>query len=152
MSWCHDHLCIPTYATICHPSMPPRDSLGLSSVYRSFMLPCLHYTWAPGDSSNHYRIFALWLVTIHVCLFLYWALPYKCLSKVCYVHVVLSTLYQEKMVTEQELEDLKPAIQPWDRLAQIQCTKPPAVVKKTADLLDEVGRKKEGNCLKGQWV
>ena len=48
------------------------------------------------------------------------------------------------------MEGLKPADWPWECLAQIQCTKPPAVVKRTADLLDGVGRREEGNCLKGQ--
>ena len=66
------------------------------------------------------------------------------------MHAVLSTLYQEKMVTEQEVEDLKPADWPWDHLVQIQCTKSPDVVKRTAELLAEVGRNEEGKCLQGQ--
>ena len=66
------------------------------------------------------------------------------------VHVVLSTLYQEKMVTEQEVEELKPLAWPWDHLVCIQCTKPPDVVKRTAELLAEVGRDEEGKQLKGQ--
>ena len=77
-------------------------------------------------------------------------LPCKCFSKVCHVHVVLSTLYQEKMVTEQEMEELKPLAWPWDHLVCIQCTKPPDVVKRTAELLAEVGCDKEGKRLKGQ--
>ena len=76
--------------------------------------------------------------------------PYKCFSKVCYVHVVLSTLYQEKMVTEQELEGLKAATRPWGRLVQIQCTKSPDVVKRTAELLAEVGHDEGVKRLKGQ--
>ena len=55
------------------------------------------------------------------------------------------------MVTEQEMEELKPLLWPWRCLAQIQCTKPPDVVKRTAELLAEVecdeGGKKQ---LKGQ--
>ena len=70
--------------------------------------------------------------------------------KVCHVHVVLSTLYQEKMVTEQEMEELKPLWHPWDCLVKIQCTKPPDVVKRTTELLAEVGRNEEGKQLKGQ--
>ena len=54
------------------------------------------------------------------------------------------------MVTEQEMEELKPLGQPWDRLVQIQCTKPPDVVKRTAELLAEVGCDEEGKRLKGQ--
>ena len=54
------------------------------------------------------------------------------------------------MVTELEMEELKPLLRPWSRLVEIQCTKPPDVVKKTAELLAEVGHDKEGNLLKGQ--
>ncbi len=54
------------------------------------------------------------------------------------------------MVTEQEMEELKPLLNPWDRLVQIQCTKPPDVVKRTAELLAEVGRDEDGDQLKGQ--
>ncbi len=54
------------------------------------------------------------------------------------------------MVTEQEMEDLKLLVRPWDRLVQTQCTKPPDVVKRTAELLAEVGRDQEGEQLKGQ--
>ena len=65
-------------------------------------------------------------------------------------HVVLSTLYQEKMVTGQEVEELKPLVRPWRRLVEIQCTKPPDVVKRATELLAEVGRDEEGEQLKGQ--
>ena len=54
------------------------------------------------------------------------------------------------MVTDQELEDLKQAESVWIRLAHIQCTKPPDVVKRTAELLAEVGRDEQGKQLKGQ--
>ena len=68
----HDHLCIPTCAkcviVTVLSSLPPSDSLSISSGYWSSMLPYLHYAWAPGDSNSHCTIFALWLVTIHVCL------------------------------------------------------------------------------------
>ena len=75
MPWLvHDHFCIPTCAkciyiivAVCHPYIPPSDSLSLSSGYWSFMFPCLHYAWAPGNSNNDYTIFALWPVAIHVC-------------------------------------------------------------------------------------
>ena len=63
---------------------------------------------------------------------------------------MLSALYQEKMLTEQEIEELKPLRYPRDRLVAIQCTKPPDVVKRTAELLAEVGRNVEGKKLKGQ--
>ena len=54
------------------------------------------------------------------------------------------------MVTEQEMKELKPFVWFWDRLVQIQCTKPPDVVKRTAELLAEVGCDEEGKRLKGQ--
>ena len=52
---------------------------------------------------------------------------------------MLSTLYQKKMVTEQEVEDLKPAKFPVCHLLVIQCTKPLDVVKRTAEVLAEWG-------------
>ena len=53
------------------------------------------------------------------------------------------------MLTEQEMEELKPLLWPWDRLIRIQCTKPPDVVKRTAELLAEVGCIRDGERLKG---
>ena len=59
------------------------------------------------------------------------------------------------MVTEQEMDELKTDrwryLSPWvNRLVVIQCTKPPDVAKKTAELLAEVGHDEEGKRLKGQ--
>ena len=54
------------------------------------------------------------------------------------------------MVTEQELDDLKPSTWPWNRLVEIQCTKSPDVVERTAELLAEVGHNEELKRLKGQ--
>ena len=54
------------------------------------------------------------------------------------------------MLTEQEVEELKQAECPWSRLVQIQCTKPPDVVKRSAELLAEVGLDEEGKQLKSQ--
>ena len=56
------------------------------------------------------------------------------------------------MLTEQEMEELKPLKRPWDRLVQIQCTKPPDVVKRTGELLFELGHHEQGRPLKGQLV
>ena len=70
---------------------------------------------------------------------------------VCHVHVVLSTLYQQKILTEQEMEELKQADWTWDHcLVKIQCTKPPDVVKRTAELLAEAGRDEKEKQLKGK--
>ena len=79
-------------------------------------------------------------------------LPYKCLSTICHVHVVLSTLFQEKMMTGEEVEDLKPVewIQIWHYIVQIQCTKPPHMVARTAKLLTTIAlRREEANVLIG---
>ena len=63
---------------------------------------------------------------------------------------MLSTLYQEKIVTEQEVDELKPFLRPWEHLVQIQCAKPPDEVKRATELLAEVGCHKEGEQMKGQ--
>ena len=63
---------------------------------------------------------------------------------------MLSTLYLEKMVTEQEMEDQKQAEMPWNHLVCIQCTKPLDVVKRTAELLAEVGHDAKGQRMRGQ--
>ena len=66
---------------------------------------------------------------------------------------MLSTLYQEKILTEQEMEELKPLMNHfllWSDIVCIQCTKPPDVVKRTAELLAEVGRDEQEKQLKGQ--
>ena len=55
------------------------------------------------------------------------------------------------MVTEQEMEELELNVNsPWHHLILIQCTKPPGVAKRTAELLAEVGYDEEGKQLKGQ--
>ena len=55
------------------------------------------------------------------------------------------------MVTVQEVEELKQTKWwPWARIVHIQCTKPPDVVKRTAELLAEVGHDEDGKQLKGQ--
>ena len=71
-------------------------------------------------------------------------------KQVCHIHLVYSTLYQEKMITEQEMEDLKQAVWPWHRLVEIQCTKHPDVVKRTAELLAKAKHNEEGMRLNGQ--
>ena len=72
-------------------------------------------------------------------------------TMVCHVHmcIVLSTLYQEEMVTEHEMENLKQVESPWNRLVQTQRTKPPDVVKRTVELLTEVGLNEHAMRLKG---
>ena len=53
------------------------------------------------------------------------------------------------MVTEQEMEELKLLVSPWGCLFHIQRTKSPDVMKRSAELLAEVGRDEEGKQLKG---
>ena len=56
------------------------------------------------------------------------------------------------MLTEQEMDELNQAGIPWNRIAQIQCTKPPVcVVKRTAEPEPaEVDYDEEGKCVIGQ--
>ena len=74
----------------------------------------------------------------------------KGLSIVCHVHVVLSTLYQEKMVTEKELKSMKPVEWIWPHLVQIQCTKKTDVVYRTAKLLNDARHNVDRRLLEGQ--
>ena len=162
MPWfVHDHLCIPTCAkyNYYYFPIPVASKCQFESLLWLLEFHAPLFTLYMGSWWLQQSLHNLCTVTCNnACLpqthntRLYWALPYKCLSKFCHVHVVLSTLYQEKMVTEQEAEDLKSAKQPWYRLAQIQCTKPPEVLKRTAELLAEVGHNNEEKFLTGQWL
>ena len=65
-------------------------------------------------------------------------------------HTVLSELYQEKLVTEDEVKKMKGERGSLsDRVARIQCTKPPEVVARTTNLLDKYGHNEEANQLRG---
>lgn len=68
----------------------------------------------------------------------------------CHIHVVLATLYQEEMVTKQEMEEMKLVEVVWSCLARIQCTKPPDVVTRTTKLLVMVRQHEAKDLLKGQ--
>ena len=65
-------------------------------------------------------------------------------------HTVLSELYQEKLVTEDDVERMK-----GDggylsyRVVRVQCTKPPEVVARTTDALDKYGYQQEARQLRG---
>ena len=63
---------------------------------------------------------------------------------------MLSTLWQEKMITEQDLEDLKACYVDFNYLVRILCTKPPGVMTRTAELLDGVNGTDCANILRGQ--
>ena len=65
-------------------------------------------------------------------------------------HTVLSELYQEKLVTEDEVKKMKgEGGYLSDRVVLVQCTKPPEVVTRTVNMLDKYGHNKEANQLRG---
>ena len=65
-------------------------------------------------------------------------------------HTVLSELYQEKLVTEDEVKRMKGEIGYLsDRVVVVQCTKPPEVVAKTATVMDKYGHNWAANQLRG---
>ena len=54
------------------------------------------------------------------------------------------------MITEEGLEDLKTTDVDFNRLVSIQCTKPPDVMTRTAELLDGVNETRCASQLRGQ--
>ena len=65
-------------------------------------------------------------------------------------HTVLSELYQEKLVTEDEVKRMKGERGSLsDRVVFVQFTKPPEVVVRTTTVLDKYGHNEEGSLLKG---
>ena len=65
-------------------------------------------------------------------------------------HTVLSELYQEKLVTEDEVKGMKGERGSlFDRVVLVQCTKPPKVVAKTTIVLDKYGHNEEASLLRG---
>ena len=65
-------------------------------------------------------------------------------------HTVLSELYQEKLVTEDEVERMKGVVGHLsDRVVIVQCNKPPEVVARTTNVLDKYGHNGEANQLRG---
>ena len=65
-------------------------------------------------------------------------------------HTVLSELYQEKLVTENEVKKMKgEGGDLSDRVVLVQCTKPPEVIARTAVVLDEYGHNEKASLLRG---
>ena len=67
-------------------------------------------------------------------------------------HTVVSELYQEKLVTEDEVKRMKGEggnLLVNDQLISIQCNKPPEVVAGTAAILAKFGHNKEARQLRG---
>ena len=64
-------------------------------------------------------------------------------------HTVLSELYHERLVTDDEVERMKRGGHLPDRVVNVQCTKPPEVLTRTADVLDKFGLNEEAMQLRG---
>ena len=65
-------------------------------------------------------------------------------------HTVLSELYQEKLVTEDEVKRMKGKRENLlYQLIPVQCTTPPEVVTGTANLMDKFGYIEEAMQLRG---
>ena len=65
-------------------------------------------------------------------------------------HTVLSELYQEKLVTEDEVKRMKGEVWPLSvRVVLVQCTKPPEVVARTVAVLSKYGYNEEARLLRG---
>ena len=65
-------------------------------------------------------------------------------------HTVLSELYQEKLVTEDEVKGMKgEGGDLSDRVVHVQFTKPPEVVARTAIVLDKYGYNAAASLLRG---
>ena len=64
-------------------------------------------------------------------------------------HTVLSELYQEKLVTEDEVKRMKGGGDLFYQLPLIQCTKPPEMVTRTAEFLVKFGHNDEARQLRG---
>ena len=65
-------------------------------------------------------------------------------------HTVLSELYQEKLVTENEVKKMKgEGGDLSDRVVLVQCTKPPEVIARTAVVLDKYGHNEKASLLRG---
>ena len=65
-------------------------------------------------------------------------------------HTVLSELYQEKLVTEDDMKRMKGVVEDLsDRVVLVQCTKPPEVVARSAIVLDKYEHNEEAMWLRG---
>ena len=65
-------------------------------------------------------------------------------------HTVLSELYQEKLVTEDEVKRMKGERGSLStRVVFVQCTKPPEVVARTSNVLDKYGHNEQASLLRG---
>ena len=76
--------------------------------------------------------------------------PSLCISAAIRSYTVLSELYREMLVTEDEVKRMKQeGGDLLDQLIPIQCTKPPEVVTGTAEILVKFGHNEEARQLRG---
>ena len=65
-------------------------------------------------------------------------------------HTVLSELYREKLLTEDELKRMKgEGVDLSDRVVIVQFTKPPEVVARTVNVLDKYRHNESARLLRG---
>ena len=64
-------------------------------------------------------------------------------------HTVLSELYQEKLLTKDEVKRMKGVVYLSDRVVFVQCSKPPEVVARSAIVLDKCGDNVAARKLRG---
>ena len=65
-------------------------------------------------------------------------------------HTVLSELYQEKLVTEDEVKRMKGETGSLsDRVVIVQCTKPLEVIARTTTVMDKYGHNEKASLLRG---
>ena len=64
-------------------------------------------------------------------------------------HTVLSELYQEKLVTGDEVKRMKEGVFLSDRVVLVQCNKPPELMTRTANVLDKYEYYEEASLLRG---
>ena len=65
-------------------------------------------------------------------------------------HAVLSELYQEKLVTEDEVKRMTGEVRDLsEKVVLVQCTKPPEVVARSAIVLDKYGHNEKARRLRG---
>ena len=64
-------------------------------------------------------------------------------------HTVLSELYQEKLVTKDEVKRMKEGWSVSFGVVIVQCTKPPEVIARTTNLLDKYGHNRKASLLRG---
>ena len=65
------------------------------------------------------------------------------------VHVVLSELYQKKLLTVEDVNMMKKSGCTLDRVVLVQCVKSPEIMVETADVLDTLDFTQEAIMLRG---